>query len=133
MMIKPIRWSLPVLVLATACHARAADAPRPAGPTIDIEVDDHEANKTSHVARLAIVLAEGRAKMTTRDSGAHYKVVASTPQNSSRVELTIERTGTADADIVVESALAAKAGDRVLLARVDRADGRMTLVTAQYH
>jgi hypothetical protein len=123
-----------VLSLAafTACHARAADAPRPTTPSMEVDVDDHGPDKSAHTAKLTIGFVNGEAKMTTSDSEAHYEVEAKTVRApDSYIQLSLHRSHTdRSLDLEIRGSIAAQPNGRVVVARVDRADGRTTTVTA---
>lgn len=114
-----------------ACHsAQAADTPHTVTPTIDIDFEDRAADKTSHVAHVSITVVDGFAQLTMRDGSAHYAIEAKAHDPQLLVKL--KRSGNeSEADLNVESALPARSGPRVLLAKVERADGKTTVVTAQ--
>ena len=51
-----------------ACRsAQAADAPLAITPTIEIEVEDRDADKSSRTARFSLTMLEGHAQIATRD------------------------------------------------------------------
>ena len=137
---------LPILALLAApfpaCHANAAPAsslPTINAPVVDIEVEDRSAqDKSSHVAKLTLVLVDHHVKVAARDGDAKYELAAhmmatAGPSADPHVAINLQR-GQADRafDLSLESSIAAKPG-RVVVAKVDRADGRTTTVTAQYH
>jgi hypothetical protein len=141
---------LPILALLAApfpaCHANAAppsSAPLPTvnAPVVDIEVEDRSTQDKSappHIAKLTLVLVDHHVKVAARDGDAKYELSAhmmstSGPAADPHVGINLQR-GQADRafDLSLESSIAAKPG-RVVVAKVDRADGRTTTVTAQYH
>lgn len=135
---------LPILALLAApfpaCHANAAPAASPSAgnaPTVDIEVEDRgPQDKTAHLAKLTVVLVDHHVKVSARDGDAKYDLVAhmmTSPASDPHVGINLQR-GQADRafDLSLESSIAAKPG-RFVVAKVDRADGRVTTVTAQYH
>jgi hypothetical protein len=137
---------VPFAVLAAApfaaCHAHAADPPHATSPAIDFEIDDRGwggshspsgPDKVGHVARWSVSLVDGRAKMQTRDGEARYELQAVTASPDNRLMLTLVRDLGNARDLMVESTIAGKPGGRLLIARIDRADGHTTQVTAQVH
>lgn len=117
-----------------ACHALAApDAPHAVTPTIDIDVEDRGPDKTSHVAHFSMSILDGNAKMTARDGDAHYEIdtrALSAADPSFTIKLRRSAPGnTGDVDLV--ASIPQKAGTRVLVAKIDRADGHFTAVAAQ--
>lgn len=118
-----------------ACHvARAAEPPKTVSPTVDIEVEDRGPDKTAHVAKFSLSVVDGRAGLKSRDGdlvydlGVHVSSGAETPHYS----LVVKRADRgAGADIDLVSALPQHAGPRVLVGRIERADGRLTTVAAQ--
>jgi hypothetical protein len=115
-----------------ACHAaHAADPPRPLTPTIEIEVEDRAPDKTIHVARFALSVVDGRAQLGMRDADAKYEVGLHTPAPQQQgYSLVLKRAGGLG-EIDLTSAIPNHAGPRVILAKIDRADGRLTSVVAQ--
>lgn len=128
-----------------ACHANAADSPQtPRPPALQVDIEDRgPAEKSGHVAKLMVVLTDRHGKVSTRDGDARYELVAhvmnaeppqgQAPRGPDFVSLKLHRMWTADrpADIEVESTIAAKTG-QVIIAKIDHADGRTTMVTARY-
>jgi hypothetical protein len=136
-----VSYKLALLVLAcgalgpfAACHAaHAADPPRALTPTVDIEVEDRAPDKSSHVARFSLSLIDGRAQVNTRDSTAKYELGVHTINSPERsYSLVLKRAG-GIGEIDLSSAIPQNAGPRVILARIDRADGHLTSVVAQVH
>jgi hypothetical protein len=135
---------LPILALLAApfpaCHANAAPSSPTStvsAPVVDIEVEDRSAqDKAAHTAKLTLILVDHHVKVAARDGDAKYELIAhmmTSPGADSHVGINLQR-GQADRafDLSLESSIAAKPG-RVVVAKVDRADGRTTTVTAQYH
>jgi hypothetical protein len=119
---------------ASACHAaHAADPPRTLTPTIDIEVEDRAADKSSHVVRFSLGIVDGHAQLKTRDGEAKYHLSAqSSSSNAPHFSLNVRRSDTSAAgDLDLSSAIPLVAGPRVVVAKIDRADGRLTSVVAQ--
>jgi hypothetical protein len=119
----------------TACHARAADPPHLPSPAMQIEVDDRESDKTSHLARWDIAFVDGHAKLRTQDGADRYEIEAAIVRSDTpHISIRLKRDeGDKARDLNIESSIPAQQQGRVLLARVDRADGRTTLVTANVH
>lgn len=120
------------LTAFTACHARAADPPRPTTPSMEIEVDDRGPDKGVRVARWDIGFVDGRAKLKTRDGNDRYDIEAEIVNNSNpHIAFRLKRDeGDRARDLNIEASLAVQPAGRVVVARVERADGRTTLVTA---
>lgn len=117
-----------------ACHAaHAAELPRMPSPSVDIEVEDRAAGGLAHVARFRVSVANGHGEITAYDGDAKYAIAARTiSAPEPQVTLEIKRSDrSVAAEIDIHGAIPQKAGSRVLLARVDRADGRSTTVLAQ--
>jgi hypothetical protein len=115
-----------------ACHAAlAADPPRPLTPTVDIEVEDRAPDKSSHVARFSLSLVDGRAQIQTRDANAKYDLGVHTVSPAEKTySLVLKRAG-GIGEIDLSSAIPQNAGPRVIIAKIDRADGHLTSVVAQ--
>ena len=126
----------PLVLLPSACHpAHAADPARAMTPTIDVEVEDRAPDKSSHVVRFSLSVIDGRALLKARDGDAKYDLDArSSPSVAPHFTLNLKRSdGAAAGDIELSSAIPLGAGQRVLVAKIDRADGRLTTVVAQVH
>ena len=136
-----VSHTLALLVLASvslgpfaACHAHAApEAPRALTPTIDIDVEDRGADKTSHVAHFSMSILDGKALLTARDGEARYEIdarglVATDPSFTIKLKRS-EPKNSGDFDII--AGIPQKAGGRVLVAKIDRVDGQVTSVIAQ--
>lgn len=128
---------VPLAMIAfAACHAaaHAADPPRTLSPTIDFEVEDRAADKSVHTARFSLGLVHGQANVKSNDGDAHYALEThSTSADGASYAVSLKRSdrkGDA-ADIDLFSAVPLPANTRVLVARIERADGRVTSVTAQ--
>jgi hypothetical protein len=117
-----------------ACHALAApDAPRALTPTIDIDVEDRGPDESSHVARFSMSILDGKAVMTARDGEAHYEIdtralTATDPSFTIKLRRS-EPKNAGDIDLI--AGIPQKAGTRVLVAKIERADGHLTSVVAQ--
>ncbi|MBX3185561.1 MAG: hypothetical protein KF819_01045 [Labilithrix sp.] len=118
-----------------ACHARAADPPRAITPTVDVEIEDRAADKSVRTTRFALVLVDGRAKVATDDSDAKYSVEAHALREAEpSFALKLARHAhDHSGEIAVDASIPQRAGPRVLVAKIDRADGRTTVVSAQVH
>ena len=115
-----------------ACHsAQAADSPRAISPTIEIEVEDREADKSSRTARFSLTMLEGHAQIATRDGQTKYDVEAhTTGSNDPHFRVTLKRAD-GNGGLDISSSIPLRAGPRVLLAKLDRASGQLTSVVAQ--
>jgi hypothetical protein len=114
-----------------ACHtsAHAADAPKAMSPTVDVEIEDRAADKSLHTARFSLSIIDGRAQLSTNDGDAKYEIgVAS---HDPQFSLVVKRAQPAAGGLDLTSAIPQHAGPRVLVAKIDRADGHVTSVVAQ--
>lgn len=116
-----------------ACHvAHAADPPRAMTPSIDIEVEDRAADKSVHTARFTLSMIDGRAQLKAHDGDAHYAVDLHTPGPAAQPSFALSlKRGGGSGDIDLASAIPQHGGGRVVVAKIDRADGRFTSVIAQ--
>jgi hypothetical protein len=141
-----MRFAFPKLALTAlslaalapaACHnARAADPPRALAPTIDVTVEDGAPNQPNHAARFALSVVDGHAQLKAHDGDADYALSAHTarpePNVAPHFSLQVKRSGTARAaDLDLSSAIPLTPGARVVIAKIDRADGRRTSIFAQ--
>jgi len=119
-----------------ACHAFAApDAPHALTPTIDVEIEDRNPDKSSHVAHFSMSVLDGKAMLTARDGDTHYELdtrVLGASEPTFTIKLRRSAPNNAS-DLDLVASIPQKAGARVLVARVDRADGHQTSVVAQVH
>lgn len=118
----------------SACHsALAADAPKPMTPTIDVEIEDRAPDKVSHAARFSLSVVDGRAQLGARDGDAKYEIgIHAQPSSEAPYALIVKRGDHGRAgDIDLTSSIPQHAGPRVLIAKIDRADGHVTSVVAQ--
>ena len=115
-----------------ACHtAHAADPPRPLTPTVEIEIDDRAPDKSSHVARFSLSIIDGRAQVSSRDSNAKYELGVNAKGPAEQYyQVFLKRAG-GIGEIDLSSAIPQNAGPRVVIAKIDRADGHLTSVVAQ--
>lgn len=132
---------LALLVLASvslgpfaACHALAApDAPRAPTPTIEIDVEDRGPERAFHSTHFSMSILDGKAWVTAHDSDAHYEIDAraqATPEPSFAIKLKRSEPKNAG-DIELVASIPQRTGARVLVAKIDRADGHATSVVAQ--
>lgn len=123
------------LVAFAACQAaaHAADPPRAATPTMDLEIEDRGADKSVHTARFSLGLVNGNADVKSSDGDARYAVKTHrTTTDGAAYAISIDRSdakGTG-AELNLFSAVTLPPHTRVLVAKVERADGRVTSVTA---
>lgn len=118
-----------------ACHvAHAADPPRAMTPSIDLEIEDRAPDKSNHTARFTLSMIDGRAQIKAHDGDTHYAVDIHTPGPATQPNffLSLKRGG-GGGEIELSSAIPQHGGGRMVIARIDRADGRFTSVTAQVH
>lgn len=131
---KLVRFVLVCSVFTTfaACHARAADTPRSVTPTVDLEIEDRGADKSVHVTRFSLSLVNGHAKLSANDGDAKYYVEAEAlPATEPRFAIKLDRHAHAAGEVGVTASIPQRQGPRILVAKVDRDDGRMTTVVAQ--
>ena len=107
------------------------------GPSVEIEVEDRApGGAAAHTARFNVSLSNGHADITAADGDARYAVSAQAfsdpPANAPKLGLKLKRTERApSADIEVSAAIPQQPGGRIVVARVDRADGHVTTIVAQ--
>jgi hypothetical protein len=123
---------------APACHsAHAAEPAKMVGPSVEIEVEDRAPGGAApHTARFNVSLSNGNADITAADGDARYALSAhaftAPPTNDPKLGLKVKRTERAPAaDIEVSAAIPQQPGGRIVVARVDRADGHVTTIVAQ--
>lgn len=118
-----------------ACHtALASETPRAMTPTIDVEIEDRAADKSSHIARFSLSVIDGKSVISTRDGDASYDVEARAQPTggSPNFLLKLKRSPNGAAgEIEIASAVPQHPGARMLVAKIERADGRLTSVVAQ--
>lgn len=128
---------VPLAMLAfAACHAaaRASDPPRSVSPTMDLEVEDRGADKSVHTARFSLGLVNGNADVKSNDGEMRYALETHrTNADGSSYAVSLKRADGKGAvgDLDLFSAVPLPPNTRVLVARIERADGRVTAVTAQ--
>jgi hypothetical protein len=140
----PHRFALVVVAatalgLSAACHtARASETPRGLSPTLEIVVEDVASDRSAHVARFALSIVDGKAQLTTRDGDANYDLEARSLSEAGpvsqgpRFSLRLKRSQHGSTgDLELQSAVPQAPAGRVLVAKVERPDGRQTSVTAQ--
>ncbi|MDB4934000.1 MAG: hypothetical protein JWP87_972 [Labilithrix sp.] len=120
-----------------ACQssAHAADAPKAMTPTVDLEIEDRGPDKSLHSARFSLSIIDGRAQLSTHDGDARYEIGVhsqATPNDPS-FSLILKRVQPSAGGLDLTSAIPQHAGPRVLVAKIDRADGHVTSVVAQVH
>jgi hypothetical protein len=123
-------------VAPSACHiAQAADPPRTITPSIDVEVEDRAPDKSLHIARFTLSIHDGNAEVKTHDGEAAYVLEArNMPSTDPHFSLKLKRSErNPTSDIELSSAIPLHAGPRLLVAKIDRADGHLTSVVAQVH
>lgn len=120
------------LATATACQAHA-ETPRPAQPSLELEIDDRGPDKADHVSRVMVGFINGQAKIETADGPARYEVEATTIQNPSPfIQLVLKRSHSdRSRELNVRTAVVLKGNERVMVTKVDGADGQSTTVTAR--
>lgn len=130
-----IALAAPFVLAVFACHsAHALEPARSVTPTIDLEISDLAPDKSSHVARFTLAVIDGKAGIKAQDGESRYDLEArevATPDP--RLALVVKRRterGNAD-EIDVTSAIPEHPNGRVLVAKIDRTDGRSTSVIAQ--
>jgi hypothetical protein len=139
-----ISHRLPLALVATAgflaapaCHsAHAAETPKMIGPSVEIEVEDRApAGGAAHTARFNVSLSNGNADINAADGEARYALSAhSFTTNEAKLGLKVKRTERSpSADIEVSAAIPQQTAGRILVARIDRADGHVTTIVAQAH
>jgi hypothetical protein len=122
---------------APACHssfAFAADPPRALSPSIDIEVEDRApAPGTTHTAKFNVSLSNGHGDINVSDGDARYALSANTMSTTEpKLSLKIKRSDrSSEGDLEVAAAIPQQPNGRILLARIDRADGHITSIVAQ--
>jgi hypothetical protein len=139
-----IAHRLPLLLIASvgalaapACHsARAAETAKMVGPSVEIEVEDRAPGGAApHSARFNVSLSNGHADINAADGDARYAVSAQAfTTTEPKLGLKVKRTERSpSADIEVSAAIAQQPSGRVVVARIDRADGHVTTIVAQAH
>lgn len=104
------------------------------GPSVEIEVEDRApGGAAGHTARFNVSLSNGHADINAADGEARYALSAqSFTTNEAKLGLKVKRTErTPSADIEVSAAIPQQPGGRILVARIDRADGHVTTIVAQ--
>lgn len=104
------------------------------GPSVEIEVEDRApGGGAPHSARFNVSLANGNADINAADGDARYALSAHTISASEpKLGLRVKRTErSASADIEISAAIPQQPGGRIVVARIDRADGHITTIVAQ--
>lgn len=119
---------------APACHsAFAADTPRTVTPSIDIEVEDRAPGNAAHTARFNVSLLNGHGDINASDGDSKYALSAHTISEQ-KLGLKVKRSDRSPStEIEVDGAISAQPGERIVVARIDRADGHTTTVLARAH
>jgi hypothetical protein len=140
-----IAHRLPLLTIACAgffaapaCHssAHAADTPKMIGPSVEIEIEDRPpGGAAAHSARFNVLLTNGNADINATDGDARYALSAHTITTSDpKLGLKVKRVESAPSlGLEVSAAIPQQPGGRILVARIDRADGHVTTIVAQAH
>jgi hypothetical protein len=134
---------LPILLASCAaffvpaCHsAFAAETPKTLSPSIDIEVEDKGPAGAPHTARFNVSLVNGSGDLNASDGDAQYGISAHSISGSEPrlAAVKLKRTDRSpSAEIYVAAAIPAAPGERIVVARIDRGDGRTTTVLARAH
>jgi hypothetical protein len=103
---------------------------------MEVEIDDRGPDKAEHVAKLVVGFVNGEAKMSSdADGDARYDLEASTVRDRSGtpyVQLALHRGhGEHALELEVRASIPTAASGRVIIARIERADGRSTVVSAR--
>lgn len=120
--------------MAPGCHpAFAAENARTVSPSVDIEVEDKTPGAGAHTARFNVSLANGNGDINASDGDAKYALSAHSISTSEpKLGLKVKRADrTPSADFEVTAAIPQQPGGRILVARIDRADGHATTIVAQ--
>jgi hypothetical protein len=137
-----IAHRLPLAVIASAgffgapaCHsAHAAETPKMVGPSVEIEIEDRSpGGGPAHSARFNMLLANGNADINATDGDAKYALSVHTITTSDpKLGLKVKRVESSPSlGIEVSAAIPQQAGGRIVVARIDRADGHVTTIVAQ--
>ena len=122
--------------VAPACHsAFAAETPKTLSPSIDIEVEDKSPGNAPHIARFNVSLLNGNGDIHASDGDSRYALSAHTiTATEPKLALDVKRSDRSPStEIAVSAAIPAAAGERIVVARIDRADGHTTTVLARAH
>lgn len=104
------------------------------GPSVEIEVEDRApGGGAPHSARFVMSLANGNADINATDGDAKYALSAHVISTSEpKLGLKVKRTDSSPAyGIEVSAAIPQQPGGRLVVARIDRADGHVTTILAQ--
>jgi hypothetical protein len=115
--------------------AFGAETPRMLSPSVDIEVEDKAPSSTAHTARFNVALSNGYAELDAIDGEARYALSVHTLSTTEpKLGLRVKRNDhTPGSEIGVSVAIPQQPGGRIVVARIDRADGHVTTVIAQAH
>ena len=125
-------------IAAPACQtsAHAAETPKIVGPSVEIEIEDRPpGGGTVHSARFSVLLSNGNGDINATDGDARYAVSVHTITTSEpKLGLKVKRVESSPSlGIEVSAAIPQQPGGRILVARMDRADGHVTTIVAQAH
>jgi hypothetical protein len=117
---------------ATACQAHA-ETPHAVQPSLEVEIDDRGPDKSDHVSRVVLGFVNGEAKIETTDGPARYEVEAKSVRDPAPiVQLGLRRSQSdRSRDLNVRTSFVLKGNERVMVTKVDGADGHSTTVTAR--
>jgi hypothetical protein len=101
---------------------------------MEVEIDDRGPDKAEHVAKLVVGFVNGQAKMSSADGDGRYDLEASTVRDreDTYVQLALHRGhGERALELEVRASIPTATSGRVIIARIERADGRSTVVSAR--
>ena len=104
------------------------------GPSVEIEVDDRApGGGAAHSARFNMSLTNGNADINATDGDAKYALsVHSISTSEPKLGLKVKRIESSPTyGIEVSAAIPQQTGGRIVVARIDRADGHVTTIVAQ--
>jgi hypothetical protein len=121
---------------APACHsASAAETPRMLSPSVDVEVEDKVPGSAAHTAHFNMSLSNGKADLNAADGEARYGLSVHTfsmTEGKLGLRLAVKRRDRSPAtELDVSAAIPEQPSGRIVVARIDRADGYTTTVIAQ--
>lgn len=104
-------------------------------PSVDIEVEDKSPGNAAHSARFNVSLLNGNGDINAADGDSRYALSAHTLTSSDpKLGIKVKRSDRSPStEIEVSGAISAQPGERIILARIDRADGHTTTVIARAH
>ena len=101
---------------------------------MEIEIEDRAPGGAgAHSARFQMLLTNGQADVNATDGEARYALSAHTITTSEpKLGLKVKRVESSPAlGIEVSAAIPQQPGSRIVVARIDRADGHVTTIVAQ--